>query len=906
MAKNMKKKRTAKSLSRAGGSFAVAVAVTMALSTQAYAEEVNETVVPGADIAPAEPVVESVAGENSDLIVTPEINESIEEENFEVLAENEDIGEHNDQVEQENAAAAESNEALSGGELTDPGLELPEAPAEPATEGLNEEGYNQAVDQYNETVEGYNEAVDSYNEAVDSYNAEAEAYDQAAQEQYQQDKTAYEDAYSQHQEDLVDYHETDLVQYQNDLDAYNKYLEAVQKYEADKVYYETVTVPGYEAATEAYNQFVDSQAAYDAAIKAYQDARAAAEAQYHADKAAAQQQHDADKAEAEQQYIADKEEAYQKFLQAQAAYEEAKKSYEDACVAEDQIYEEVTDYNAVIQEENQQIADRNEALAEALDSAAVASLDAVDDMNANVTVEEGVLETLDTYDALVAGRQDLLDRGAALDADERRDDALDSETYAAYLAEVQQYNADVEAYNSMISAYNEAVGKYNDAVASYNETNTGSSDTSTGTGTTESTSSVDWGNINVSNHTVDHVDVKYKAAASKDVTVDPDGNKTYTDTVTQYEVTGVYTDKEAAERDSKSYGLTYDNDGSGPQGSDTQALYPNGTYSEFGVDHNKPLDPKVRIDPAKGSVSFYVTLKDNENNSHGITVNLNANSVYAEGSYYKAQPNDYLSMFVDSEGKGLPTVTIGRDEYYDISGRSVFLISALTCDGMQENGTWWWGSSGDGTLNPNGLDLVLNLQTMIELHKADNANKIRYLTYELGKTAQAEKRDHEAFPEDDSSFSYPDFQYEDFQYGEFSYPDYEGPTDPEDVPNPGEKPEPPAPPAEVERPDEPIEPSFDQTEPEAPKPTDRLDHAEKLNTLEEKVIAEIVPAEEDTPSEPGIPELPAEEPVPASDAEPVPQSRATPPKTGDISSIWAAVSAFSLGGIALLNKKRKK
>lgn len=82
----------------------------------------------------------------------------------------------------------------------------------------------------------------------------------------------------------------------------------------------------------------------------------------------------------------------------------------------------------------------------------------------------------------------------------------------------------------------------------------------------------------------------------------------------------------------------------------------------------------------------------------------------------------------------LPTVTIDKETYYDISGQSVFVISALTCDGMGFG--WDYNSL---TLSPNGLDLVLNMQTLIEIHKAGNAQKLGYVNLEYGKTAQNEE-----------------------------------------------------------------------------------------------------------------------------------------------------------------------
>ena len=86
-----------------------------------------------------------------------------------------------------------------------------------------------------------------------------------------------------------------------------------------------------------------------------------------------------------------------------------------------------------------------------------------------------------------------------------------------------------------------------------------------------------------------------------------------------------------------------------------------------------------------------------------------------------------------------------------------------------------------------------------------------------------------------------------------------------------------------------------------PLPTERLDHAEKLDKLEEKVIAEI--DEPQYPVNPTNDNFPITEELEILDEE-IPLAQA--PKTGDLSSLWAAISGLSLGGISLLNFKRKK
>jgi LPXTG-motif cell wall-anchored protein len=110
------------------------------------------------------------------------------------------------------------------------------------------------------------------------------------------------------------------------------------------------------------------------------------------------------------------------------------------------------------------------------------------------------------------------------------------------------------------------------------------------------------------------------------------------------------------------------------------------------------------------------------------------------------------------------------------------------------------------------------------------------------------------------------------------------------VADPGEPPEDPG--------------AFDRIKPQAPKPTIRLEHAQMLEELSEKIIAIVVPQDPDVPGEPPVvePEIIFVDEITIADDE-VPLAQA--PKTGDISTLWAAISGLSLGGISLLNRKRR-
>ena len=406
----------------------------------------------------------------------------------------------------------------------------------------------------------------------------------------------------------------------------------------------------------------------------------------------------------------------------------------------------------------------NDALESNLHVGSVDNIADVGAINKNVDVSEDVLKVLGNHDQLTAQHSDLLQEAADLDAHAGKDAPLGSEAYAEYLAAVEAFNDKVTAFNEAADEYNTAVDTYNTAVDTYNESATDEvSNPTTDSATSQSSADIDWGNINVKKD-FDHVDVKYNAAASKTVqeTTDSDGNVTteyVDDTLTEYTVTGVYADESAyeAQKDNskQQYSVSYTTDSNATE--KVHNVQKDNANNEFG----NPSHSGANVDPVEGKVSFYVTLEDSNGDTHGITVNMDAGSVYAEGSYYKAESNDFLKDYVGKDGRKLETVTIDGEEYYDVSGESVFLISALTCDGMSKSG----GSSGnhfypfypgypgypgygnnsdnnndnaEATLNPDGLDLILNMQTMIEIHQSESAKKVTYFGYEFGKTAQAE------------------------------------------------------------------------------------------------------------------------------------------------------------------------
>lgn len=977
MAKKSNEKNNGRFLPKVGGA-AVAVAMSVLLSTQVSAAEIEEA--PQPIEKPPVDLGAEVNAASTSVMELPETNEEIAQSNEETLADNKEAAADNAHLEQENNAAAENNALNSDGALENPNLELPEAPAVPDVEGLDAEEYNEAVDRYNENVGQYNEAVDGYNDAVGEYNTEAEAYDQLAQEEYEKNKEAYDAAKAEHEQAQQQYQE-DLEQHQQDTQAYEEYLKAQAQYEAEQRLYEEKLAQyqqdsqQHQQDSQAYQDYLAAKEVYDAAYaqyqkdleqynkdvdqhledaQAYQDYLAALAAYQRAMETYAaelneyeqmQALHQQD-TQAYQDYLKAKaayDTAYEDYLEEKAAYDLEKAAYDQAAEnfeTEDTIFGEVSDYNQQVEDWNEDVQEKNDALEDDLHADNVQSIDAVGAVNAGVEISEDVLDVLNGYDELVAEQDAILAESEALDAHSGKNAPLDSGAYAEYLAAVEAHNDRVNAYNESIDAYNDAVAQYNAAVDEYNENKQPESDASTGGGTEQGTDKADWGNISIhDNTTFSHIDVKYTAAAAKDVTVQTDEagnviNKTYSDNMTKYTVEGVYTDAESAAKNPNGYGVSYVNSNQDST-VHVQNMIKDDANNEFGTRNHTG----AYLDPDEGKISFYVTLLDEDGNPQGITVNMDANSVYAEGTYFKAESNDFLDDFVGSDGQRIPTVEIDGETYYDISGQSVFVISALTCDGMTNGqyGMWpgfggWPGYGGNNgsselKLTPNGLDLVLNVQTMIEIHQSENAQKVNFLGYEFGMTAQAEAPTEPG--EAPTAPTVPEAPELVEKPGDAptapvvpEAPEkVEKPGDgpvipvapeaPEEVEKPGEAPvapEAPEAPERVEKPgDAPVDPgAFDQAEPEAPVPSTPLESAEKLEELEEKVIIIVTDTDPGNqgPEPPVDPDPQGGEDVTIIPDEDVPLADA--PKTGDVSGLWAALSFLSLGGFTALKRKRKE
>ena len=904
----MAKKNYMKYIPKVGGTVAVAVAMTVALSTQVSAAELDETDLLNNDVQPVDGA-ESTNLPDADTMEPAEYNKAVEEANGEILEENEETVGENEQTQQENNAAAEENEELTNGELPNPDLNLPDAPETPNTDGMNVEEHNEAIGNYNDEAEGYNKDVDDYNNKVDNYNEQAGQYDQQAKEdylnsaeyqQYLADRAAWEAQEKAHQDYLANNED-----YQNS-EAYQKYLAEKADWEIkEKAYQDYLANNEDYQNSEAYQKYLAEKADWEIKEKAYQDSLKAVEdfpnSQEYKDYLKEKADWEA-KEKAYQDYLANNEDyqnsqEYQDYLEDKTVY--------DQLVEENEIFGEVTDYNEQVIQNNNNVDEMNKAL-ESVDVGVVESVDDVGELNKNVKIGEDVLTVLRSFDLLAEEQGNLATEGTKLANHAGKGADLGSDEYAAYLEAVTEYNKKVDAFNVKVAAYNAAVAAYNEAVDTYNQNKPTDSSSSTGIGTATSNKKADWGNIKTQGETVGHIDVKYNAAASKDVTYE-DGKPSYSTSVAGYEVTGVYSSEAAAKENPDVYGVSYQESSTNTT-VNTQKMNPYGGYEFHAGNVNG-----IRLDMASGKISFYATL-EGEDGTEDITVNLDANSVYADGSYYAVSNGGFLGdyRFGENKDQKLEIETIDGVQYYNISGHSVYVISALTCDGMTKyNSGYGYGRT--TVLDPWGLDLVLNMQTMIEIHQSASAQKVGYLSYEMGKTAQADA------PDAPGTEPTPPVVQKPGDAPEIEFPTVEpnpGPAPgapvvqkPGDAPSidiPGLEPEPgPAPGVPVVQ-----EPGNAPNAPTAPTPVHRLEPVGKLDYLHEKVEIVVPPAPQPDPG-PGPGPNPDPQPVVIDDDGPVIiDDGAVPladvPKTGDATAVFGAMSAFSGFGLAFLQMFGRK
>ena len=345
--------------------------------------------------------------------------------------------------------------------------------------------------------------------------------------------------------------------------------------------------------------------------------------------------------------------------------------------------------------------------------------------------------------------QDIRDKKSALEEAQKN---LGNEADVDYLERVQAYNKLVDEYNELIDKYRSDISAYNQVVRDYNARKDQL--------LSETTGSKDWGNLDESlafkqfyeSNKLDHMDVKFDASNTTDST-DKSGN---------YTVSGVYKDSAKTGGYSISY-KTGDKNGS-------YTLKKNG-YEFTRTDDN--TGKNLGIDWNDSTIEFYIELEDKTTKkTTGFTVKLDASTVYPDGTYYGGDKAYSLAQYKykDADGNEQYLKAYGADGKelshdavekilkeaqenkkapkinFDISGQSIYAVSAMTCD------RFFWEAQdaefynaihniGKNTkhdrlhsdrknlMAPNGLDLVLNLDTLIGIVQRDNLTSLKYLEY---------------------------------------------------------------------------------------------------------------------------------------------------------------------------------
>lgn len=636
--------------------------------------------------------------------------------------------------------------------------------------------YNEAVKDRNDAAKDYNDTVTKENESKtdDAALVEAKAALDAAQDAVKKAQEAVDAAASMEERNALIEELNKAVEKQNEAaKAYSDRVNALQEAKKDEVTdgnkdqlgkndealngNQTAqdkneaagadADPGVQKAKEELAQKEDqlnsakealenaTQEEYDAAVRAYNDALSA-------------------------------------YNTAADKYNDAVKAYKDKLAYADQnkYYEDLDKANA---DKNKEL-DKESADNPTVDSAAdnKSTLDDLEKELDKITSEDAELETIKT--GLTKKKGDLLGQISKIDGIRAELEVLKDAAAGGNgtLDSIKAYNEKVDAYNAAVEAYSSLLDDYNAFVLSYNNWQDKQNQSATG--------SADWGNI-VSDSIafkqfynkgtlLSHLDVKLDAA--QDLKKDeetglwgPSGG-----TANGYNhIVGIYESKEAYEKDADKYGLTYKNDKDSALSSNT----PGRKDNEFTVRN----DDSLRLDKDTSTVRFYIVMKNDAGDITGFDVSLDASKVYPKGTYYGGAKAESLAGYRDKEGNSLPTIkvqnpTTGKMEtYYDIGGMSIYAVSAMTCDRFfwgaddaneyDKTHLWWpdtrldYASKDDikpgnyktvtdeetGEKIPvlkkaNGLDLVLNLDTLIALAQQNNIKTLKYLGYEQYLTPQ--------------------------------------------------------------------------------------------------------------------------------------------------------------------------
>ena len=630
--------------------------------------------------------------------------------------------------------------------------------------------YSDAVKDQNDAAKDYNDTVTKENESKtddEELTAAKDALD-AAQKEVEKAQEAVDAATSIEERNALIEKLNEAVQKQNEAaKAYSDRVNALQDAKKDEV-----TDSNKDQLGKNDGTLKDNQAAQDTNEAAGVDA-------------------DPDVAKAKEE-LAQKEEllnSAKSTLEAlenatQEEYDAAVRAYNDALnaynAAADKYNDKVNAYKEKLANEaaskndkygklDKDNADKNKELEKdsadnpTVDSAAdnENTLGGLQDELDKITSEDN--ELAEIKEGLTKQKEALLEQIDKIkgirDELEKRKDAADGgngtlDSIKAYNDTVDDYNKEIEKYTSLIGTYNEFVLRYNNWQDKQNQSASGKAE---------------WGNITTDSIAfnqfynqgtlLSHLDVKFDAA--EDLKQDETGKWGPSGgTANGYnKVVGIYKSEEVYKKHHSWYGLNYKQD----EDSASAGLSLSKNDYEFTVRN----DSSLKLDKDTSTISFYIVMKNDAGETTGFNVSLDATKVYPEGTYYGGNKAYSLANYKDDEHpEGLPTITKDGKTYYDISGLSIYAVSAMTCDRFfwgaddarqyeKDNKNWYvskdncdtrlqyedWQHFNDGDymtdkdgnpllLKPNGLDLVLNLDTLIALAQQNNIKTLKYLGYE--------------------------------------------------------------------------------------------------------------------------------------------------------------------------------
>lgn len=591
---------------------------------------------------------------------------------------------------------------------------------------------------YNQKVGAYNDAVDAYLAGVDEYNTKKEE-DTAAQnvsninaalepnqgtvtankEKYEEflDLANAEAALTQAEQALRDAvkdpaaFETAKQSYEEAMSAYNAAVDSYHSAQSEKVNTENQTVLNHEA-TYTKNNAIDVGGTLRAQEEAVEAAKAVLLAAAKDPNTSAEE-------------LSDLKDAY---AQAVVSYNTAVDNF-NAQPSED-LNKGIDQYNKVVAENNQALKD---GIQSGTADSAEDNLTVLDDAkNKGVVLEDGFVKGLkEQHSKVTAKKSEMEELKAAMKGLSPED--------AGYQDAVEAYNKAVKAYNAEVDIYEGKVKTYNDAVNSWNTDREEITDSTESQGTEEG--KADWGNIKGQNN-LTHVDVRFDGAKTQTATKDENGNVSYSEALQGYKVTGVYTDKDQV--GTKNFGVNYTQESN----RHLQGIIDMEKNNTIDGGEFRDPDQREHLDAESLKLTFWITVENDEGKTETLSVSLDQNDVYSEGTYYEVTKESktafehYEKTNPDESGEedknGIPIVEIGGKKYYDLSGQSVFVVSAMTCGSFDwdEEGHWeggffdlHWVSEGY-TGDAAGLDLILSTQTIVDIHKKDAASTLQYFTKE--------------------------------------------------------------------------------------------------------------------------------------------------------------------------------